>query len=681
MGTVGKLMNCINIQIEQIASRVCRKISGLSGEHCYASGNQNHPVCRDYGKCRISEKSEDQLRYVLSSISECTFLEACPGSGKTEMVGVKAAYEIRDWKCNYRGIAVLTFTNNAADVIKSRIHQFTNKLRYPHYVGTIDSWLHGYTANPFGHLVTGYTGKDGDHKIRVTADTDSGAWLNSFKCPTPYIFRAYKSNDSNKFLKVPIFSNRIQFMLDASSFRILKPFSDNHEYIHDKAYFDSPMFAEYRSDKKWLTLQKFREGLKQTKLKFWQAGFATYQDIEYICYKLLSEKTTLLKRLAKRFPLIIIDECQDLSEDQLCLLNEIRDAGSVLHFVGDPKQAIYSFKGVNPEKVRGFVETNKFTKLKLSENFRSYQPIVDCCSKLIGCDDIQGVVYNGADPICICFKYEKEKEERLLRRFVEYLSEHRINISKSAILARGDSTLKRLRPGFVNRDLKPVMKPAMAIHLARAESIASQEDALKCIGSFVSEKFFPKCHADSNNYYCPQIFPSILEWRIILSQIIDSCLKHETLSNLDLAWKEWVKALNSDFSAIVEMYCRSVNCCKDIDLCVSLNLRSSSQLSNPIAEGLDTVTLHNNLGIRIGTIHKAKGETLDAVMLVSSRDKTGGTGGHWQEWLGDNDEHTRFAFVGSSRPKYLLAWAVPSPSPEDEAKLKMLGFTILEDDG
>lgn len=40
------------------------------------------------------ELCEEQVDFILHPINKPCFLKACPGSGKTEVVGIKAAYEI-----------------------------------------------------------------------------------------------------------------------------------------------------------------------------------------------------------------------------------------------------------------------------------------------------------------------------------------------------------------------------------------------------------------------------------------------------------------------------------------------------------------------------------------------------------------------------------------------------------
>ena len=62
-------------------------------------------------KERIEEKTDEQLDYILSPIDQCIYLEASAGSGKTEVLGLKAAYEICRWISRQTGIAFLTLTN------------------------------------------------------------------------------------------------------------------------------------------------------------------------------------------------------------------------------------------------------------------------------------------------------------------------------------------------------------------------------------------------------------------------------------------------------------------------------------------------------------------------------------------------------------------------------------------
>ena len=74
-----------------------------------------------------------------------------------------------------------------------------------------------------------------------------------------------------------------------------------------------------------------------------------------------------------------------------------------------------------------------------------------------------------------------------------------------------------------------------------------------------------------------------------------------------------------------------------------------------------------------------KGETLDAVLLVSHRNKSS-KGGHHSDWIegGSRDEeHVRFAYVACSRPKHLLVLATPKLRQVELANLIKLGFQTV----
>ena len=59
------------------------------------------------------------------------------------------------------------------------------------------------------------------------------------------------------------------------------------------------------------------DDLKKLKCKFFKKGFYLYEDIEFLVYILLLKNRDIAKFIANRFPIILIDECQDLSYIQL----------------------------------------------------------------------------------------------------------------------------------------------------------------------------------------------------------------------------------------------------------------------------------------------------------------------------------------------------------------------------
>lgn len=115
------------------------------------------------------EFTEEQLKYINSSIEKHTFLEACPGSGKTEVVAAKVAKEISGWKKVPGGIAILSFANSATDELANRISKHTNpgKSMYPHFLGTFDSFIYKNIVSPLAIALTDYAGEGKDASIKI----------------------------------------------------------------------------------------------------------------------------------------------------------------------------------------------------------------------------------------------------------------------------------------------------------------------------------------------------------------------------------------------------------------------------------------------------------------------------------------------------------------------------------
>ncbi|MFZ5995509.1 MAG: UvrD-helicase domain-containing protein [Thermodesulfobacteriota bacterium] len=668
----------------ELAITICGKPKEITLDLCHGTFGRNNPLCSNAGKCRIAEKTDEQLKYIFSSSDKNVFLKACPGSGKTESVGLKAAYEIKGWKTKIGGIAVLSFTNSAADVISARAAQFagTDKLRYPHFIGTIDSWLHGYIAHPFSHLITCYKGRGNDCSLRIVNESSDDDWLNAFKLDTAYSYYRKTKDGKEVLASMPLYANNIRYDYENDIWEIKVPASKSNEYARDDEYFASKAFSDFRKDKNWLTLEHMRGKFKDKKDRFNQAGFATYQDIENLCYLLLCNNPDLTQLLAERFPFLIIDECQDLSWIQLQIFKKLIEAGSCVHLVGDLNQGIYAFKKVYPQKVGEFVECHNFETLELLKNLRSVQPIVDLCGKIVNQGNVQGISIGITDPSCVYFVYDKGKMQEVVGWFVSYIEKLGITPAKSAIVARGYSTVNKLRPAASRMPHKKQLQLATAIHLWQNGGAESMGEALNCIGRFVADNFFAAESTNSRAYYCPDCVSSHLRWRLSLAHILDKCIEAESLRNLNQIWSEWAKTVRAQFET-------TVRSCLNLELPSQNNHLFSSfnalrgEASQTVISTLETVEKSYVSNILITTFHQVKGRTFDAMLVVSAPDKRG-DGGHWSQWVAaanSDGEHARFAYVASSRPRALLGWAVPSPSGDEEDQLEELGFTVINEAG
>lgn len=632
-----------------VAQRICGKRLGITAQDCLEEQNAGNSLCSGSTTCRIYEKTEEQLAYVVHPLLQHTFLSACPGSGKTEVVGLKAAYEIKEWSEPNGGIAILAFTNNATSVIKERVAQFVGSsgTSYPHFIGTIDSWLLSFFANPFAHLITQYSGQVGDRSIRLVSRESSAGFLNNFK--TKYGLGGTGNVLANQYY----FDHENDCWVFASSNRALDETRNNID-LED-----------------WQ-----RNDLSHNKKAFWRRGFATFQDIENLSYQLL-RRDEFAERFAQRFPIIIVDECQDLSWIQVQILDRLRRGGSKLHLIGDLDQSIYAFKRVDPDKVRNFKNSFVETELQLNENFRSVQPVVDLCNKLIGKNiNTQGRSYCSDLPACILFIYNDSTISELPRKFINYVEDRGYDAMNCAILARGSSTINRLRSTLSSSTNELDSCLALAIFLWGDGDLAYGKEAIELIGKFVARKYFD-CPLDSRNQYCPNTVSSALNWRQFLAKILDDCQNRSQLSNLEQRWSDWARVVRDQFPKIMEKQITD----NDIPIdSYTFQFRSPRGTATQIVRSTlrESDSEENSAGIRITTFHQVKGETLDAVLVVSAPDRRS-QGGHWEHWLDadrENEEHVRFAYVASSRPRQVLAWAIPEDTKTDYTIFGNLGFDL-----
>ena len=110
-----------------------------------------------------------------------------------------------------------------------------------------------------------------------------------------------------------------------------------------------------------------------------ELGLVDFIDQERLVLDML-ERPEIAGRLAERLQLLLVDEFQDTSPLQLALFLRLGQIVEHSLWVGDPKQAIYGFRGTDPELVdavsREVVEASGGTVDYLDTSYRSRSGIV-----------------------------------------------------------------------------------------------------------------------------------------------------------------------------------------------------------------------------------------------------------------------------------------------------------------
>jgi uncharacterized protein (TIGR00375 family) len=108
-----------------------------------------------------------------------------------------------------------------------------------------------------------------------------------------------------------------------------------------------------------------------------QQDLVDLDDLITMPVELLRDEPALVERYRRRWQWIFVDEYQDVDEHQYELLRLLSPADGNLCAIGDPDQAIYSFRGAD---VRYFLRFNTdFTDarlVRLTRNYRSSAPIL-----------------------------------------------------------------------------------------------------------------------------------------------------------------------------------------------------------------------------------------------------------------------------------------------------------------
>jgi len=120
-----------------------------------------------------------------------------------------------------------------------------------------------------------------------------------------------------------------------------------------------------------------------------QQGWLSFDDLLTRLAAALDQPHTgpqLAARIADRFPVALVDEFQDTDPIQYRLFSRIyRQPNRALFMIGDPKQAIYSFRGADIftyiKARRDTPEENRYT---LATNYRSTAPMVEAVNTLFG---------------------------------------------------------------------------------------------------------------------------------------------------------------------------------------------------------------------------------------------------------------------------------------------------------
>lgn len=268
---------------------------------------------------------QDDIRISILKAMHSIDVQACPGSGKTTLIATKLILLAKKWNYPHQGICVLSHTNVAKDEIIDRLQRSKSKvaqrlLGYPHFIGTIQEFVHRFLALP-------YIRSSGVSDITVDNDTYAKQAVKLLELAQFAWFKATLSGLGNTEKQEAFFRG---------SFRYI---SQNGEEIN----IDKKSKA-WKSDNNF---QKAISDLNRLKNYLDKRGVFLFRDMYIQADKACTNNIELAKVIRTRFPFILIDEMQDTQKFQDELLCKIFpfNQSSIIQRFGDPDQSIFNSIG------------------------------------------------------------------------------------------------------------------------------------------------------------------------------------------------------------------------------------------------------------------------------------------------------------------------------------------------
>ena len=267
------------------------------------------------------------------------------GSGKTKVLTTKIAYLIEQCGIDPYNIIAITFTNKAANEMKSRVESM---------LGISASKIQISTFHSFGlSVIKKHYEKLGLDKNFTIIDSDDV--LSTIK-------RILKDmNLDPKFYNPKTIRNKIS--------------SAKNELMSPE---ELDKFTNNEIDE--VTVKVYVEYQKRLKIN----NSVDFDDLLMLPIILFDENKDILAHYQDRFKYILVDEYQDTNEVQYVLTKMLSAKHKNICVVGDPDQSIYGFRGSNYRNILNFEKDYKNTKtILLEQNYRSTKNILSAANDVI----------------------------------------------------------------------------------------------------------------------------------------------------------------------------------------------------------------------------------------------------------------------------------------------------------
>jgi len=379
-----------------------------------------------------------------------------------------------------------------------------------------------------------------------------------------------------------------------------------------------------------------------------QIGAYTHNLGQYWALCTLRRQPLIRAAMSRRYSHILVDESQDIGTIHQAILLELSAAGSQVSLIGDPSQGIYEFAGADGSFLRDYGNKAGVHSYPLTRNYRSVPSVVALANSLSNRVDtadrpvpdlLHGAYFIG---------YKTVDRDKLIVAFQAAILAAGLSVYRSAIVCRGSATVESVAgtEAAMGQGLVKQFARAAVLRDKRRDYLGAYKTVAGCITGLLKNPGDGWLASLVQPARHPEMKPIRREiWNFTRNQ--EQGLPASSL----LADTQWHPLLVPRVKALLDRLQQQFGLLPGDN--VGNRLKKTELLNRPLQPAADLATELQSI-LRVDTVHKVKGESLDALLYLAEKD-------HVEALLqGVDTELGRIGYVAATRARNLLWLAIPS---------------------
>lgn len=576
-------------------------------------------------------------------------INACPGSGKTTVLLAKLKILADNMPlANNRGVCALSHTNVAVNEIKAKFGDRGKQiLTYPHFVGTIQSFVDEFVAFPFIR-------KDLKTPLRIVDNHEFALAIEGTLQYYPPLRALLKASIKNfpQFQNGPNgfigFIESIEVKERGLQLKGTQKLLASNNTRHPSAY----------------------EAVLENLLE-WH-GLLRYDDAYRYAEKALLEYGEELKRLiSKRFRFVFVDEYQDCSQQQRNFLDSLFDPSlTIIQKIGDVDQAIYFNDQVKDSEWK----FNSDCSLPIAKSNRFTEDIALVLSTLKSTPGniVSSMGSRGIKPKLIV--HDEQSRANVLPKFAELIAQNELDVDGCYKAIGFYKNVKGLRVGSYWKEYQPNVNNKKSLKYTDVIdriALALDNGKLFLVVKELRQFLLHVCRLAGARDEDEQKLSSLEINDLFLNQYRD--ILQAVLHNLISVNKYSFKDLNPILADAIQKF--PVILDPELVRRYLSEIESDTEANNP-SNNL-YVDVDTGIKIFVDNVHGVKGETHDATLYLETEYHKGTDMSRVLQLLSAKSRTTskiheksrKCVYVGFSRPRYLLCVTVQKSTYEEYSSL------------